>query len=149
MASEQFWQARLTDGGTKIQLPDMREGVPVGNSTMGSTTARGLITHIASGLSTIAGVIGAATHVLTTGQLPKHKHENALTDPGHDHSDSRTPNSGTAGGAGSGFATGSEQTVRTGSNSTGITITNAEVGNDEAHNNVQPSVVCNWIIRVG
>lgn len=164
MASKAFWQARFTDGGTKIQLPDMREVVPIGNSTMGATAARGIITHILSGLSTIAGVIGAATHVLTTGQMPKHKHNNTVSETAHAHALhaqgdavlSQYPGSASGliayytGLSASKFGAGKALDIGFTDNATaGVAISNVDAGNDEAHNNVQPSAVVNYIIRVG
>lgn len=146
-----LWSDRLTDGGTKIPLPDLREVVPVGNSTMGATTARGIIDNFTGTvLTTLLGVFGAAKHVLTTGQLPKHSHANSLNDPGHNHN--VTPagqGSYPAQPGGDGSASRATSTLTTTTNTTGITLTNAQAGNDEAHNNVQPSAVVNWIVRIG
>jgi microcystin-dependent protein len=36
----------------------------------------------------------------------------------------------------------------TGPASAGVTIINANAGGGTAHNNVQPTIVCNYIIRV-
>lgn len=155
-----LWTDRLTDGGTKIQLPDMREVVPIGNSTMGATTARGLITHIVSGLSTIAGVIGNATHALTNGQMPKHRH-GAETGDGGDVASIVNNGTPVYGGTFSQVVAGAPSSqyfapYSGGSVSPIISVKGglhkhpiAYDGNDEAHNNVQPSSVVNWIIRIG
>jgi len=35
-----------------------------------------------------------------------------------------------------------------GSATTGITITNANAGGGNAHNNVQPTIICSYIVRI-
>jgi microcystin-dependent protein len=71
MASRPFWQARFTDGGTKILLPDLQEVVPVGKSTMGGGTSPGLLASIASGVKTVvASIFGADTKTIDTANLP-------------------------------------------------------------------------------
>lgn len=77
-----------------------------------------------------------------------HSHANALTDPGHAHPLGQGNSVGAGVGAVSanpsiGFINGG-----IGSSTTGITITNANAGSASAHNIVQPTIVCNYILRI-
>lgn len=132
------------DGSTTFNVPNLCEVVPVGQRAMGSASSRALLATGVLGTSTL----GAATVSLGIGDLPAHTHANTLTDPGHGH----TYNGMNGGGGGSiatggGYQTGSGFATSTAT--TGITITNASVGSGTAHNNVQPSVAVNFIIRIG
>ena len=85
---------------------------------------------------------GAQTHTLTTTEMPSHDH--GVTDPGHKHA---VPfyysNNGSAT---VGAPLGSNAHAAYVSNSTtGITIQNT--GGGGAHNNMQPYVVVNFIIK--
>jgi microcystin-dependent protein len=134
------------DGATTANLPDLREAVPVGKSTMGATTARGLITQFTtSAISTLGSLFGEAMHLLGIGEMPAHDH--TLHDPGHAHNYTFTGLGGGASITNNGSTENlSFSTQATSSATTGITID--PIGGGASHNNVQPSTVCNWIIRV-
>lgn len=128
--------------GTHFTLPDMRGRIPAGvdgganrltSSFFGSTAALG-----ATG--------GYESHTLTTAQLASHSHANTLNDPGHVHSGALNTGAffGSPGGA---TNVAGNATTNTGSATTGITITNASAGGGGAHNNVQPTIVLNYIIK--
>lgn len=128
--------------GTHFTLPDTRGRIPAGvdgganrltSSFFGSTAALG-----ATG--------GSESHTLTTPQLAAHTHSNTLNDPGHNHSGALNTGAffGSPGGATN--VAGNATTV-TGSSTTGVTITNANAGGGGAHNNVQPTIVLNYIIK--
>ena len=78
---------------------------------------------------------GAKTVALATGEMPVHGH--GVNDPGHTHNVE-------VGGASAstGIATGNatSQEARVLANTTGISIQNA--GSGQAHNNLQPYIVC-------
>lgn len=131
--------AGVGDGSTTFNLPDYRAAVAAGKADMGGTL-KTLLSDFAA--ATLGAIFGTQNHTLTTAQMPGHSH--ALTDPGHSHDYAAiqfgTPNFlDTGSGARSG--TGTTQAA-----STGITI--ASAGGDAAHPNVQPTIVCNKIIRV-
>lgn len=139
------------DGVTTFNVINMQEVVPVGKSTMGGASSPGLLTSISSGVKGVLnGLFGADTHALTVAEMPVHSHANSLTDPGHSHQTDviHVPNasgnflSGTNGGSGA-------ATAGTTSNTTGITITNANAGSGTAHSILQPSRAVNFIIRIG
>ncbi|MBL4858969.1 MAG: tail fiber protein [Erythrobacter sp.] len=128
------------NGSTTFNVPDYRGRVGAGKENM-ATPATTRLNTLSS--STLGATGGAQTHTLTEAQMPEHDH--AVTDPGHTHTESgaESVDAITADGAFSGTVTASKTT---GSSTTGITI--AEAGSGEAHNNVQPTIICNKIIRV-
>ena len=131
------------DGSTTFNVPDARGRVGAGKDDMGGTAAGRITSAIMPG-TTLGATGGAETHQLTVAQLPAHNHP--VTDPGHSHSYTRqNPGPGTiSDGSGSLFSNG---TTSTGSSTTGVTIGNR--GSDEPHNNVQPTIIFNKIIRTG
>lgn len=126
------------NGSTTFNIPDCRGRVSAGKDNMGGTTA-GRLNTLSS--TTLGATGGAQTHTLTTAQLAAHSH--TVTDPGHFHSGAEPATIGfQPGGALDDGATSSV----TGTATTGITIANA--GSGDAHNNVQPTIICNKIIKV-
>jgi microcystin-dependent protein len=142
------------DGSTTFNVPDMRECVPQGKSQMGGVAARGLHVlgvYTTAAINLIGGVIGEAVHLLTTGEMPSHTHTATVTDPGHSHvvhgtvvSNLNNGSTFSAINALSGSTTGV-----TDNSATGISVTNSATGSGTAHNNLQPTVICNFIIRIG
>jgi len=131
------------DGSTTFNLPDkvgrisaMRDG---GSTRLSSS-------YFGGNPANLGAVGGAESTTLTVAQIPSHTHANTLSDPGHTHSYTQNAPFG-ASGAGAGINGGSAGGT-TGSSTTGITINNAAAGSGGAHNNVQPTIVCNYIIRV-
>lgn len=118
------------DGSTTFNLPDLRGRVVAGKDNMGGSTA----SRITSGGSGITGTTlgasgGAETHTLTTAQLASHTHG---------------PGSGTA------FLNvqvgGSLSTTSGGSDWSSSSAT-ASAGSGNAHNNTQPTLILNKIIK--
>lgn len=131
------------DGTTTFNLPDLRGRVPACKDDMGGTAASRMTTA-GSGVNglTLGAVGGAEVHTLTTAQMPAHNH--TVTDPGHNHNNTNAATGGgnsAAGGSGYGYP----GTVATGTSNTGITIGNN--GSGSSHNNVQPTVILNYIIK--
>jgi microcystin-dependent protein len=115
----------IGDGSTTFNIPDLRGRVAAGKDDMGGSAASRL-TNSGTGNSGLNGAILGATggtdrHVLSTAQMPSHTHSYL----------SLTAGPGIAGG--SGFA--------------GTSATSGSAGSGEAHPNVQPTLVLNYIIR--
>jgi microcystin-dependent protein len=125
--------------GSNFNLPNMAEKVVIGKSL-----TRNLVTQDTSVMGT---VVGEGTHLLAASELPAHTHP--ITDPKHHHTITAPPAQfqGQSGGGGvQSVATGAG--VVTTDAATGITQADANTGGGAAHNNVQPSIVMNFIIRV-
>lgn len=115
------------DGSSTFNLPDLRGRVVAGQDDMGGSSANRLtgVTGSVDG-DTLGGTGGAETHTLTTSEMPAHTH----TITSYDEVDPGTANSAGVN------ASGGETTVTT--NST---------GGGGAHNNVQPTLILNYIIK--
>jgi len=134
------------DGSTTFNVPDCRGRVIAGKDDMGGSAASRITSSVFTpGGTTLGAVGGAETHTLTTAQLASHTHSNSLSDPGHSHTEWRSNGGSASGGGGVG---GVEVSTSTGSSTTGITITNASAGSGDAHNNVQPTIIANKLLRI-
>jgi microcystin-dependent protein len=124
------------DGSTTFNVPDFRRRVPVGAGGTGTATlgnARG-------------NTGGAETHTITEAQLPAHKHfafadvastSATATNVTSSTQSTRELNDGT-----------SSSNFRIKSTSTAATLgLTSSTGNGEAHNNMQPSLIVNYIIK--
>lgn len=142
-----------------ITLPDARGRVIVGADNMGGSAASRMTTA-GSGVDgvTLGASGGAQTHTLTTAQLASHthiqnSHTHTVNDPGHIHTLTANSNGAGPGTFISGNATNVTTNYNTNSSATGVSInaataTNQTAGSDNAHNNTQPSLVLNKIIKL-
>ena len=127
------------DGINTFVVPDYRGRVLVGKDDMGGSTA-GRMSSAGSGID---GVVlgangGSQTHTLTTAQLAVHTH----VQNSHSHSIQVRL----------GGSTGSAPLMDGGLTDThpsnGTTATNQNTGSGSAHQNTQPSIISNKIIKV-
>lgn len=107
------------DGSTTFGLPDLRGRVPAGLDNMGGSDAGRL-----DWSNTLGTSGGSQTHTLTTSEMPAHNH--------------------TVGGGGIVNDGGSQ---RAGSNFNLNQLNTSTTGGGAAHNNVQPTMVLNYIIK--
>jgi microcystin-dependent protein len=134
------------DGSTTFNLPDCRGRVHAGKDDMGGTAAARLTTA-GSGVSgaTLGAAGGEETHLLTTAQMPAHSH--GVTDPGHTHVGQFRMGDTTTGTSWpmQGVSDNSTFEFTTASSATGVTVQSQ--GGSTAHNNAQPTLVLNKIIK--
>lgn len=142
------------DGTSTFGIGDMRGRVPAGKDNMGGASAFRLtsgagFTGTGGNGALLGSAGGSEIHTLTVAQLAAHPHANTLSDPGHVHS-------GVIVGANNytspGGATIVVQSViggNTAASFTGITINNASAGGGAAHNNVQPTIITNYVLFAG
>lgn len=123
------WAANKT-----ITLPDLRGRSIIGTGTGSGLTAR---THGAK--------VGAETHSLAAGEMPAHQHfsfNNSATSVG-----SPSLTAGTTPVRDN--STGSNATYTMHGTATAATIgLTSSAGNGDAHNNMQPSMALNWIVKI-
>lgn len=118
------------NGTTTFNLPDRRGRVAAGVSTSDPE------------FDTLGKLYGSKTHTLTQDEMPKHRHTPGLA--GHNFQTAGT-------GAARQYAgTGGNRWFVTSTNVNDINVTSYtnEVGDDEPHNNIQPTISAHFIMRV-
>jgi microcystin-dependent protein len=118
------------DGSSTFNLPDFRGRAPIGAGTGAGSSTGAFTTGAPTGTALDARTLGtwggAQTHVLTIAQLASHSHPGQIV-------------FGSGGG-------GSSAVVPSGNNPQAQPTTGS-TGSNEAHNNMQPSLVVNFIIK--
>lgn len=125
------------DGSTTFNIPDKR-----GRVSAAADASANRLTGATVNFQGLSGIGGAETHVLTTSEMPVHNH--GITDAGHSHTVTINSAGGTGFVATSG--SGSIGTVTSSTATTGITVNNA--GSGQAHAILQPTIICNYILRI-
>ena len=139
----------IGDGVTTFNLPDRRANGSVGRADMGGTLSNRLSNFAATVLGSI---FGSQSHTLTTEQIPAHNHTGTTASAGnHTHTllvgegyDGPSTYLDMGGQNNYGYQSGRMGTAGAHTH----TFTTANQGGGQAHNIVQPSIVCNVIIRV-
>lgn len=134
------------DGSTTFNVPDVRGRVVAGKDDMGIGPANRLTaTYFGTSAAALGAVGGLESHTLTTAQLAAHSH--GVTDPGHSHTTNAQKRSdNTNFQATSSTAASFSEAATVNSSTTGISINNA--GGGGAHNNVQPTITANKLLRI-
>lgn len=145
------------DASTTFNLPDLRGRVIAGKDDMGGTSADRL-TDQSGGLNgdTLGATGGAETHSLTSGELPAHTHTVTVTgttssDGAHTHLFRQAGSSGgSTTGRDGGFGSFQGQMSTDGAHTHTVSAsgTTSSVGSGTAHNNVQPTIILNKIIKI-
>lgn len=134
--------------GQSFNLPDLRGRTPAGLDTQQGGTYADRLTSVDSRAIGAAG--GVQNVTLTAGQMPKHDHDVTIEQGGaHSHTMAlyRTTDEQNIS-----FPSASRQ-PQVGSYTTPSggahthTLTEQERGNNEAHTNVQPTIIMNYIIK--
>lgn len=139
------------NGSTTFNLPDLRGRVIAGKDDMGGSNA-GRLSFFGDAARAIGGVFGAASHVLTIGEMPSHNHGGRVSTGGsHSHGftvlgqlfSDQSGSRPTLGGANFNQSW-SSTTAAAGNHDHSIT----SQGGGSAHTNAQPTMIMNKIIKV-
>ncbi len=119
----------LNGSGNQFKVPDLQGRIPAGFSSNDSD------------FNQLGKTQGSKTHTLTVDQMPSHNH--GVSDPGHYHIYQLHNGHGQGynDDAGSGF----RSNTSTDRSTTNITLQNT--GGSQAHNNLQPYLTVNYIIK--
>ena len=115
------------DGSTTFNLPDLRGRAVAGKDDMGGTSANRL-TGLSGGVDgdVLGGSGGAESHLLLTAEMPSHTH-------------TFTYGTNDVNGGGGSFPM---------YNAGSIVKTTSAIGGGGAHNNIQPTLILNYIIKL-
>lgn len=140
------------DGSTTFNIPDLRTRIPVGKNGSGT-------------FATLGAKGGAETHTLAAGEIPSHTHSfSATTSTNGNHGHNILSEYGASGeayfnpynnrqiqpaqpGAGTRIERGS-MIVGSGDHNHSVSGTTGSSGSGTAHNNLQPYIVLNYIIKI-
>jgi len=135
--------------GANFNVPDLRGNAVGGLDNMGGSS-RNLVTS--ANADALGGELGEEEHTLITDEMPSHEHagSSATTDPdGEHHHTVVISTTDVASGAGATVleASGSTDTSIEPDHTHGVNLSISPEGGDNPHNNMQPTMFMNYIIR--
>ncbi len=139
------------DGVTTFNLPDRRGRTSIGMDRQVGGSYADRVTDPILDARTLGATGGAQSVALTVAQLPKHSHSGTTGSSGqHSHSVAQVLNEmiehdGSPEHDSTVSRTATQQTGQAGAHT--HTFTTNETGSGDAHPNVQPAIVCNYIIK--
>ena len=130
------------DGSSTFNLPDLRGRVVAGQDDMGGSSANRL-TGQTGGVNgdTLAATGGAETHTLSTAELATHSHAAAMEENADSESGITRVGLGRS-------LQDRDDNYRTSVSDGGGDLLIANTGSGSAHNNVQPTIILNYIIKI-
>lgn len=150
------WAAKYGagDGSTTFGMPDLRGRALAGRDNLGGTDASRLasVPAVSGDRLTTGGILGAAQHTLLLSQIPWHNHAGATTSAGlHNHGYYDRSGDQQVGGGGALLAwSGLPYDTYRGTDYAGDHVHGIYgEGDGGAHNNVQPTMLCNFAIYAG
>ena len=141
------------DGSTTFGIGDMRGRVIAGKDDMGGSSAGRLTPPISGGVSsgtTLGGAGGTQGTTLVTANLPAYTPSGSISNGAITISQNANVRSdlNVAGGSGSNVAAGGSATI-TASQAASSFTGSAQGGTSTAFNNVQPTLICDYILYAG
>ncbi len=144
------------DGSTTFNLPDKRGRASAAVDNMGGVAANRLTsTYFAAPQLGVTG--GSDNHTLTVNEMPAHRHSVFISDPGHSHTGAVVQSQSNINLAAGGNPVPTiVNTAGIGTATTGISITSGDsvanatlqAGANFPHAIAQPTICCNYIMRV-
>jgi microcystin-dependent protein len=133
------------DGSTTFNVPDMRGRVTAGKDDMGGTAASRLTSTVLTASNTLGATGGTQTHTLTSAEMPSHTH----TQDAHSHAVQRSNSAATSVGADASTLYRAQANTGSGTyfDTQTATATNQNTGGGGAHQNTQPTIILNYIIK--
>lgn len=144
-----LWPSRVSGGN--ITLPDRRDNSAIGKATMGGAADPGRISTYDT--TALWAQVGEGSHTLSLAEMYPHDHGGytGYVDLSHTHpyTASNANNVQAQSGAGVSYNYGVYVT-NTGAASVSMNHQHsiASAGSGQAHNNVQPGYVCNFVVRI-